>query len=210
MAADARRAAAAYAALAGRYDARLGLGRLLHRRAVDALDPRPGDTVLDVACGTGLALAPLRERVGEHGRIVGIDVSEAMLERARRRVAENGSDNVTLLHGRAEELELATPADAALLVLAHDVTTSRPALEAVLAALTPGGRIVAAGAKWAPRWAPAVNAYVWLKARRYVTTFEHFDRPWRVLESLLRDVHARPVLGGAAYVAVAHAAAGRR
>jgi demethylmenaquinone methyltransferase/2-methoxy-6-polyprenyl-1,4-benzoquinol methylase len=46
---------------------------------------RPGDEVLDAACGTGdFALASLR-LLGSHGRVVGLDFSEAMLERARRK-----------------------------------------------------------------------------------------------------------------------------
>src|SRR5207244_8874557 len=46
---------------------------------------QPGDRVLDACCGTGdLALAA--ERVG--GRVVGLDFSERMLERARRKSAE--------------------------------------------------------------------------------------------------------------------------
>ena len=53
------------------------------RRAIEALDVRPGDRVLDFACGTGLNV-PHLERAGA-GEIVGIDLSEAMLTRARRK-----------------------------------------------------------------------------------------------------------------------------
>ena len=52
------------------------------RRAVERLGVRPGDRVLDFACGTGLNV-PLLRRAGA-GEVVGIDLSEAMLARARR------------------------------------------------------------------------------------------------------------------------------
>ena len=52
-------------------------------RAIARLGVRPGDTVFDFACGTGLNVTPLR-RAGA-GEIVGVDLSDAMLARARRK-----------------------------------------------------------------------------------------------------------------------------
>ncbi|RRJ31192.1 methyltransferase domain-containing protein [Halocatena pleomorpha] len=70
-------------------------------RAVDALELSRGDTVVEVGCGTGANLPLLRERVGASGRVVGVDLTPAMLQRARRRVDRAGWDNVTLLRGDA-------------------------------------------------------------------------------------------------------------
>jgi ubiquinone/menaquinone biosynthesis C-methylase UbiE len=63
-------------------------GRRLRRQLVDELHPRPGDRVLDVATGTGEILPYLASRVGETGRVVGLDFSEGMLARARLRTEE--------------------------------------------------------------------------------------------------------------------------
>lgn len=52
---------------------------------VEALRLRPGDTVLDVGCGTGLSLPLLSAAVGPSGRVIGLDASPRMLEVARRR-----------------------------------------------------------------------------------------------------------------------------
>ncbi len=52
-------------------------------RAIDALGVQPGDDVVDFACGTGLNVPGLR-RAGA-GRVIGVDLSAAMLERAERR-----------------------------------------------------------------------------------------------------------------------------
>lgn len=57
------------------------------RSAVRALDLQPGQRVLDVCCGTGLALADLATAVGPDGGVVGVDGCPAMLRRARRRAA---------------------------------------------------------------------------------------------------------------------------
>ena len=47
---------------------------------------RPGDHVLDIACGTGLVTFRAAEMTGPKGRLVGVDISDQMVERARRRL----------------------------------------------------------------------------------------------------------------------------
>jgi ubiquinone/menaquinone biosynthesis C-methylase UbiE len=54
------------------------------------LDLKPGDRLLDAGCGTGDALHDLARIVGPHGRAVGVDASEKMLEEARKRTAHLG------------------------------------------------------------------------------------------------------------------------
>jgi demethylmenaquinone methyltransferase/2-methoxy-6-polyprenyl-1,4-benzoquinol methylase len=67
---------------------------------VDAVDPRPGQRVLDVACGTGLVTAAVAARGAE---VVGLDQSLDMLGRARAR----GLSGVTFVQGEAERLPFA-------------------------------------------------------------------------------------------------------
>ena len=50
---------------------------------VDAASLAPGDRVLDVACGTGVVAREAARRLGERGRVVGLDASACMLDRAR-------------------------------------------------------------------------------------------------------------------------------
>src|SRR6516162_2283991 len=69
----------------------------VRRRAVQAVQVQPGDTVLDIACGTGLNLAALSARVGAAGRVIGIDMSSAMLLIAEERVQAGGLRNVELV-----------------------------------------------------------------------------------------------------------------
>src|ERR1700689_1048422 len=59
-------------------------------RAVRALGLRAGDSVVDVACGTGLNFRLLEEVIGPDGRIVGVDLTDAMLARAQDRIKANG------------------------------------------------------------------------------------------------------------------------
>ena len=63
---------------------------------VDALDLSPGDTVVEFGCGPGVNLPALRDAVGPNGRVVGVDVSPRMLDRAAGLVERRGWENVSL------------------------------------------------------------------------------------------------------------------
>jgi ubiquinone/menaquinone biosynthesis C-methylase UbiE len=67
---------------------------------------RPGERVLDVACGTGLVTFPLARAVMPGGRVLGTDLSAAMVEAARERAAAQGCANATFERMGAEELAL--------------------------------------------------------------------------------------------------------
>ena len=171
------------------------------RRTVERLALRPGDAVIDVACGTGINFELLYERVGRSGRIVGVDVSADMLRQAEALVRSKAWENVTLIEAPVEEALLGEPADAALFSLTHDVLQSGAAVRNVLGHLAPGARVASFGAKWAPRWNAPVNAYVWWKSRRYVTDLGGLDAPWRRLEEALDEFRVGAVALGGAYMA---------
>jgi ubiquinone/menaquinone biosynthesis C-methylase UbiE len=59
------------------------LFKLFVEPTLDAAAVAPGDRVLDVACGTGIVARLARERVGPNGKVVGVDLSPAMLAVAR-------------------------------------------------------------------------------------------------------------------------------
>ncbi len=82
-------------------------------------------TVVDVGCGTGLSFPWLEAAVGPAGRVVGVDASAAMLDRAAGRVVRSGWLNVTLVHAPADHLDQALadagidPGDVDAVVLAY-------------------------------------------------------------------------------------------
>src|SRR3954454_2905316 len=79
--------------------------RAQRRAAVQALGLRLGASVVDVACGTGLNFPLIEEAIGPAGRIVGVDLTDAMLARARKRIETNGWSNVSLVQADAADFD---------------------------------------------------------------------------------------------------------
>lgn len=72
--------------------------------AMDKLDPRPGETILDIGCGAGQTVRQLAERVGPSGTVIGVDIAPRLLDIARARTA--GLGQVTLMQADAGKLTL--------------------------------------------------------------------------------------------------------
>lgn len=75
-------------------------------RAIERLDLRGGEVVLDVGCGAGQTLLQLADRVGSEGQVIGVDIAPQLLEIARSRSAPLG--RVRLIQADAQSLDLPT------------------------------------------------------------------------------------------------------
>jgi len=115
-------------------------GRLVEFAALS-----PGARVLDVACGRGAVLFPAATSVGAGGEVVGIDISEGMVQEISRDIARRGLGNAGAVRMDAERLEFPDAAFDA--VLCGLVLFFLPDLERALAGfhrvLRPGGRFAA-------------------------------------------------------------------
>ena len=86
--------------------------RPLGLAAMDRLDPRAGETLLDVGCGCGDTSLELARRVGPEGEVLGLDISGPMLEVARRRAAEAGAEGLEVRQADAQTAALPGGRDA--------------------------------------------------------------------------------------------------
>jgi ubiquinone/menaquinone biosynthesis C-methylase UbiE len=189
-----------YAELAATYERRARLVKRMRIAAVRRLELQSGDHALDVGCGTGASFPYLVGAVGSKGRVTGVDLSDEMAAVARARVADSRWDNVDIIVSEVATASLPTQMDGALFFLVHDLVRSPAVLEQVISACRPGARIVAFGPKTAPRWNWPLNIAVRWGTKRYVTTFEGFDRPWSHLEGLLEEFTVRSLALGAVYL----------
>jgi len=109
--------------------------------ALGPLPPRA--VVVDVGCGAGMDTLLAARQVGPGGRVIGVDMTPAMIEKARAGAAALGLRNVDVRHGFAEALPV--PDAAADAVISNGVINLCPDKEAVLReiarVLKPGGRV---------------------------------------------------------------------
>jgi SAM-dependent methyltransferase len=112
-------------------------------RLVDALDPRPGETILELACGPGDTGFAAAARLGESGRLLSTDFAEGMVSAAQRRSAELGLTNVE--HSVVDGQEIGLPDESVDGVLCRWGYMLMPdparALAETRRVLRPGGRV---------------------------------------------------------------------
>jgi demethylmenaquinone methyltransferase/2-methoxy-6-polyprenyl-1,4-benzoquinol methylase len=200
---------ALYRRRAGSYDVATGLYRLAfplrryRRMAVDALGVKPGDSVVEIGCGTGANFELIQQRIGPRGRLVGVDLTDAMLEQARRRIARHGWDNVELVQSDAARFEFPHATNGILSTLA---LTLSPDYDAVIER---GARALASGGRWVvldlknPGWPRRLMDLALTVMRPYGVTLERGERhPWESLERHMPQASTRELYLGIAYLAV--------
>jgi ubiquinone/menaquinone biosynthesis C-methylase UbiE len=171
--------------------------RSWRERATEALGLDPGDTVVEMGCGTGANLPHLRERIGAGGRVLGLDFAPGMLGRASERVHRADWTNVTLLVGDATAPPIDGGVDAILATfvvgMLEDPATT---VDEWLVHLVPGGRLVLlnAGRSRHPLAAPLnllFRAFVRLNAAGARTVRESparaLERKWDAARDTLAE-----------------------
>ncbi len=164
---------------------RLGAYR---RRGVEALALRPGDLVVDIGCGTGANFAAIQQAMGASGRLIGVDLTPAMLEKARSRVHRNGWTNVDLVEGAAGAYVFPPHVNGILSTFAR---TLAPDYDDVIRhgaeALAPGCRFVIVDFKAPPKWPEHVLRSLVPFLRPFGVTLDLRHRhPWESLATHLR------------------------
>jgi SAM-dependent methyltransferase len=104
---------------------------------------RPGETVLDLGSGGGIDVLLSAKRVGPTGRAIGVDMTDDMLELARRNAAQAEATNVEFVKGTIEDLPLSDGAvDVVISNCVVNLSTDKAAtLREIGRVLRPGGRI---------------------------------------------------------------------
>jgi S-adenosylmethionine-diacylgycerolhomoserine-N-methlytransferase len=154
---------------------------ILHgrKRAVDKLGLRPGSSVLEIGCGTGLNFAHMQAKLDQQaGKLVGLDFSADMLMRAERRVQSRGWQNVELIQADATKLDLDREFDGILFAYSLTMIPDWEAsLERAKAHLAPGGKLVVLDFGEYQGWGPMAPVMrTWLRLNHVDTRQPYFNR----------------------------------
>lgn len=173
------------------------------RLVIKALEPQLGDTIVEIGCGTGMNFPLLQEKLGPEGRIIGIDISEAMLERAKKRINGARWNNVELVLSSAADYKFPDKVDG---IIATGVLTYEPDYDTVIErgtrALVAGKRWVVFDYKMPTNWFHhVVPLFAWI-FRSFGISVALFERtPWESIKRHLRNTKIEEFYFGLIFIA---------
>lgn len=177
--------------------------RIKMREAVmEMSNLKPGDRVLDFACGAGANIPYIMERIGPTGHLIATDYSQDMLDAAREQIVEpNGYKNVELVQADAAEMQFDEPFDAIICTLGLAVIPRHEAaMERAWAMLKPGGIFGVGDLSESERW--------YTMPIRFLTDFidaaiiaDSSRRPWEWMAARGVDFQHRELFHGYFYAA---------
>ncbi len=173
------------------------------RRAVEALALRQGDTVVEIGCGTGMNFPLLQAELGQKGKIIGVDISEAMLKRAEKRINDAEWNNVELVISSAADYSFPDGVDG---IIATGVLTYEPDYDEVIErgarALAPGRRWVVFDFKMPSGWfRHLVPLFVWIFRGFGISTALFERTPWRSIKQKLSNAKIEEYYFGLIFIA---------
>lgn len=177
------------------------LPRGIRSQAVSRLELKRGCRVLEIGCGTGRNLTPLREAVGPEGQVYGVDLSEAMLAEAKELCAQAKWHNVTLIRADATDYVLPGPVDGVIFSLSYAVISDhQAALRNAWNQLRPGGYLVIMDAKL-PSGVSGKLLHPFVVWASRLTVLGNPDvRPWDELRQLTDSVDYEEAQFGTYYI----------
>jgi ubiquinone/menaquinone biosynthesis C-methylase UbiE len=176
--------------------------RLEMRREVMRLaDLKPGQKVLDFACGAGANFPYILERIGPTGKLVGVDYSADMLAEARRLVEASGWPNVELIQADAAAMQPGADFDVALSTLGLVVIPRwEEAMQRAWEALKPGGRYAIADLCASERWYARPIGFI-MEVMDILIVTDTARRPWEWLAAQAENYERREIFHGFFYAA---------
>ncbi len=121
-----------------------GYYRYLTKKAVQSLELKENNLVLDLACGPGLIFTLLQKKIGPEGKLIGVDYVPEMINHCQKQVKKRGWKNVLLLNEDAAKLNLAPNSlDGIISIIGLSaIPDYHKTIELCHRFLKPGGRLV--------------------------------------------------------------------
>ena len=176
------------------------------RKAVEKLKLQPGDTVLEIACGTGLNFPLYQRYIGPSGHIIGVDITDAMLDQAQKRVMKAGWKNVTLINQDASFFKPDTSVDAVISTYAFSLIPDiRQVLINIEKMLVPNERLTLLDLQIPDNWPNWISNLAVYLMNPFAVTDEWVDqRPWEAIRKnvseLFEEVEMNQQYFGLSYI----------
>ncbi len=173
-----------YNNLAEKYDASLFWFYLMgfqvktyRQKAIERLHLKPGDTVVDLGCGTGLNFEWLKKKIGPEGKVIGVDLSNEMLEQAKKKAENSGWKKVQLVQEDMGDYQIPGDVDGVLSTLA---ITMSPDYDMIIRniknRLQPGKRMSIFELQKPRRWPDWLVKLMVQMLKSYGTRYQHTKR----------------------------------
>lgn len=149
-------------------------------RVISELNLREGNTVVDLCCGTGVNLKKLSSAVGPEGTVIGVDLSQGMLAKAKDRSRSAGLENVQLVRADARDYELPDGTAAVLSTFGLEMVPDyAQVIESCANRLPAGGRLALLGLKHPESWPDWMMAAGVAATKAFGVSRDYEDfRPW--------------------------------
>ena len=198
-----RRAERTYTSAADRFTApQLSFWERWGRETVDRIDLEAGARVLDLCCGAGASAIPAARAVGPQGRVVGVDVSQALLDLARSTADAEGLTNLELRCADATATGCADGEfDAVVCVFGVFFLPDMVAfIQEMWRMVRPGGTL--AITTWGPGWLEPASSMFWDAVRGVEPSLYKGFNPWDEITepAALLDLFDRAGIAGATAV----------
>ena len=179
-----------------------GFIKPVRQKAVELLNLKAGERVLDVGCGSGGSFPYLVRAVGSAGEVTGVEISPESAKSARRRAEKNSWENVRVIESDAREVRLTNSFDGLLMFAAADIYASKDALENILPHLKENARVVAFGAKLSHhRFGRMLNPVLkTLFKLSFSTTPKPDNEPWQTLENYVEGLKIKEYFFGLMFI----------
>jgi ubiquinone/menaquinone biosynthesis C-methylase UbiE len=173
------RAAFAYNAAADFYEAApLSFWNYFGSKTMELLSPPPGSGVLDVCCGAGASAFPAAKLVGPEGRVIGVDIAQALLELAQAKAAQRRLGNIQFELGDLLSLRFPNESfDAVVCVFGiFFVPDMAAAVRELWRCVRPGGQL--AVTTWGPNLFEPANKAFWDSVKDVRADLYKGFNPW--------------------------------
>ena len=170
--------------------------------AINKLSLNKGDCVIELGCGTGLNFPFIIEQIGHEGRLIGVDLTQGMLDIAQERVERSGWKNIELIQSDIVEYNFPEDVNGVLATGVFGyIAEYDQVIKAASKALVPGGHLVILDGKQPERLPSWLFKIVLRLGKPFGFTPEYFKvRPWESVKRYLKNSTIEQKYGGLIYI----------